>query len=1417
MSKSVKSLGLCIGASTTKLAIVDGEGSVIRTEIAKHECNPGKTLTDLIGSLDIREYSYVTVTGRKLKELISLPSITEVEATELALKDYLRGTKETFDALVSLGSENFILYELEHIGRIINIRTGNKCASGTGDFFLQQIRRMNIGIEEAVELARGSEPYRVSGRCSVFCKSDCTHALNKGIPIGRICAGLENMIVDKVMELLKSFSKKNILVVGGVSKNAYVMDLLRLNVGDLVVPGHADAFEAVGAALYAFGNKKEFNGEIVINDKKSYFSNLPPLAGARHLVEFKTQIKGVPRDGDECVLGLDVGSTTTKAVLLRTLDDNVVASVYLRTNGNPINASRECYLEIDRQLGGVDVTIIGLGVTGSGRQIAGLHALTEGIVNEIIAHAASAAYFDKNVDTIIEIGGQDAKYTYLVNGVPCDYAMNEACSAGTGSFLEEAAKENLNIEYFDIQDIALQAESPLNFNDQCAAFIGSDIKNASHENNTRENIVAGLVYSICMNYNNRVKGPRKTGEKIFMQGGVCYNKAIPLAMAALLQKKIIVPPDPGLMGAFGTALEIKDRIHKGLLHRSVFLLKELAARQAESGRNFVCVGAKEHCDLGCEINLIRIGGRNYPFGGICNKYYNLMHHLSIDPEPLDIVAKRQELVFEKDGHAGSKTIGLSRSFYTHTLHPLYYNFFSRLGMKVVPGDGVEPDGVKMTGTSFCFPGELAHGMFKDLLNKKPDYIFLPHVEELYSEGNGVHGKGHQCTCVLAQSEPYYLRSAFRDIGPKLISPVLNFSRGWESMEEKFIDIGKDLGASRAEARAAFRHGIESQVQVHRKKKELGAKILSEIERDKTQIGVVIFGRAYNAFDDLANLGIPKKIASRGVYVIPFDCLQFEEQESLENMNWSTGQDILKAARIVKNHPQLFGAYITNFSCGPDSFLVGYFRDIMKTKPSLTLELDSHSADAGINTRIEAFLDIIQRYCRLNVQDAREREFKPARLKSLDGAYMYVASDGNEYPIKDKKVKMIVPSMGRTTTELAAAAFRGLGFNAEAGTPPDFQTLMTGRANTSCKECLPLILTTASLLESVEKRNDPGQMLLYFMPTASGNCRFSQYYVFQKKLIEKKRLENVALLTFTAENNYAGLGTADQIKVLKAIVVADVMDDINNALLVLPVDNENAARRFEEQMEKLKACFSRGGEDLYEVLEEVAGEFKTIKLRFNLSGAKKIMLAGEIYVRKDEFCSRDIIRRLAARDIISQRSSVLEWLYYVDSTFWRDLKDDFNLGSWTGLSITSLIRHSVEKKVKKILATSGLYEYELIDMDEIIKTGSNFLHPAMSGEAIVVIGAFFNEMIKRVHGVVSIGPFACMPTRVIESILSRESTIAGNTRLDAVRHIDHVRKFNTLPFLSIEADGNPFPQIVEARIEAFALQVERIYESIYTPE
>jgi predicted CoA-substrate-specific enzyme activase len=1430
-----RSLGICLGASTIKVVELDQDENgprVTRTFTRHHESNPRKAFTDLLREIDIDSYDYGMITGRKFRDIVNADSITEPEALEYAL-NYLRrpghpGPEIAYSAIASLGAESSIVYVLDKEGAIATVETGNKCASGTGEFFLQQIRRMDISADEAIRLATESELFKVSGRCSVFCKSDCTHALNKGIPIGRVTAGLCSMMADKILDLLDKVEKKNVLVVGGVTRNTVVIDLLRKKIDNLIVPDHAEVFEALGVAWYALMNKKPWNLDThhIFREESLSFDILPPLEKGKPLVRFETMNRATAKDGDECVIGLDVGSTTTKAVLMRTHDRAVVASVYLRTNGNPVKASRECYWELDRQVT-APLSIIGLGTTGSGRQIAALHGQTDGVINEIIAHATAAAHFDRDVDTIFEIGGQDAKYTFLTNGVPSDYAMNEACSAGTGSFLEESARETCGIDFRDIEAIALRGTKPPNFNDQCAAFISSDIKTATHEGVERDDIVAGLVYSICMNYVNRVKGQRSSGKKIFMQGGVCYNKAVPLAMANLIGKEIVVPPEPGLMGAFGVALEAANRIERGALQKGEFDLKKLAHREIEYGKSFVCPGGEEKCDRACEITMMVIEGKKYPFGGACNKYHNIIHHISYDQAVFDYVKVRQELLFDMfaakpDGAKGLR-VGINRSFLTNMLYPLFSHFFTKIGCTVVLSDEVDPAGIKHKRTTLCYPGEIAHGSFYNLIKKEPDFIFLPKIIELYVENAASRKREHQSTCLLLQSEAYCLASAFKGVAgaATILSPTIDFAQGWDTQEAVFIGLAASLGKGADAGREAYRYALDKQRGFFKRQKELGKSVLAELEKDPSRSAVVLLGRPYNAFAKEANIGIPAKFASRGQLCIPWEFLPFEDEPCDMDMCWAIGQNLMKVSKFIQKHPQLFGAWITNFSCGPDSFLVGYFRDIMKTKPSLTLELDSHTADAGVNTRIEAFLDIVEKYRSITRAPDETSSFVPAEIVLEKGNAFFISSVNERCRLYDKRIHVVFPSMGRLVSEMTSAIFTGAGMRSTAIPVYDFEALKLGRGNASCKECLPLLLTTGGLLEYLKRRGESDEYLVYFMPTTPGNCRFTQYSVFLRGLIRKNKLKNVALLSLTNENSYAGLPMPEVLSILKAVIISDVMEDIKNALRVLAKDAIGATRVFEEQWGRIIALFNqKKGKGLYPLLSDIAEKLAAVPLKGTLSGAKTVSLMGEIFVRREYFSCQDLVERLARRDIVVKRAHMFEWLSYCDYNVKEGIYEaGFNFMQSVEFKLKLHLQNAYEKKIKRLLSKSGLYEYELVDMKKIIELGKNFFDVRFTGESIVVVGCFFKDILHSAQGVISIGPFACMPTRVIESVLSAESTMETKLKIDkdTPDHIRAMKNIAALPFLSIESDGNPFPQIIEARIEAFCLQVERLHGKLNIKE
>ncbi len=1274
---------------------------------------------------------------------------------------------------------------------------------------------MGLGIEEALALAAEAPPYTVAGRCSVFCKSDCTHALNKGIPKAQVVAGLCRMMAGKILELLKKAKARRVALVGGVSRNRVLLKMLQEGCPELFVPAEAVGFEALGALLWAERNGVPMKGAqgLLAGGARS-FEALPPLQEGLAKVTFHDLPAGSIEPG-EYLCGLDVGSTTTKAVLVRADSRTIVASAYLRTNGDPVGASRECYRRLLEQLPpGFSAVVAGLGVTGSGRQIAGLHALTDGVVNEIVAHAAAAVHFDPEVETIFEIGGQDAKYTWITNRVASDYAMNEACSAGTGSFLEEACREALGIGTEQIAGLAVQATSPPNFSDQCAAFIGSDIKTASQEGIGPEDAAAGLVYSICQNYLNRVKGNRPVGRKIFMQGGVCYNQAVPAAMAVLCGQPIVVPPEPGLMGAFGAALEVQRKLDSGLLQRQDFDLETLAGREVSYLESFVCGGGREGCDRKCSIARIVIDGRTYPFGGACS-LYDRRHGGAEQVRGEDLVSLREELVFRKyapdNSGATGPTVGLLPSLLGSTYYPLYAHFFAELGLRVVTPDVPDPEGMEAAGAAFCHPVLLSHGFLRRLLDTGVEHLFLPHVKNV---AIGADPREANCTCPLVQGEPYCLTAAFpEEVTPRLLTAVLEF-QDFRKLQGSFVAIGKQLGFSAARARAAFTKGWQVYAAMCQEMQALGRQFLALLPPAATAI--VLFGRSYNAFSRIGNMGIPHKFAGRGYPIIPHDFLPPDdpEGEAPDHMFWTSGRHILQAASQVQKHPNLFGVFITSFSCGPDSFLLGYFRERMGQKPSLILELDAHTADAGVDTRIEAFLDVVSNYRESRLAAVEGAAFaapRPDRRRSSGT----IAAGGRRYALTDPGVRVLVPSMGVNGTQGFTAAFRYAGVDAVAAPPPGREELNLGKGVATCKECLPLMLTVGSLRKYLQQGPRQEQFLLYFMAGSDGPCRLGQYQVFLDNYLEKNRIENVGLLTLSCENGYAGLPSRFSRRAWQALCIADGFDEIEAAIRALALDPAAALARFEAGKERIfRSLAEDDREGMLKVLGEELATLADYPLRGKPEDALRINLVGEIYVRRDNFSRQNLVARLAERGIVVRTAPLTEWLHYSDYCAVHGLASNTSLWERLGVRLKQVFKRRDQQAIEQQMARSGYFRGGGHHIPQVVRAGSRLVNPALATEASLTVGTTLLELGEVAHGVISIGPFGCMPCRIAEAVLngrlsSEKSHLSGSHQQPGSAGAVDL----PLPFLAIETDGNAFPQLVEARLETFLLAAQRLRDGL----
>jgi len=1406
------SLGINIGSSSLKLVLADGD-KVVWSATTPHEGDFHAAVRKLMAERDIPVGTKVLVTGNEGRYLFNAAGTLEPLCVEAALK--ASGLKA--DAVASMGGEDLVVYSLSDSGKIVNNFSGNKCASGTGEFLKQQLARMDMTLADIAAVPESAKVLSLSTRCSVFMKSDCTHRLNKREATkDDIVLSLSNVMAGKVVDFLKraKVTKGRVVLTGGVTLNRHIVRFIRERAPDIefVVPETASVFEAYGAAVLAASAGSALPGaDALLKPNVVRFDTLPDLKKWRDKVRFFEKGEGKVVAGRRYVLGVDGGSTTTKACLVDAETDEVVASHYGRTHGDPVKALKECLavirdkIKADTNGGTIDIELTA--TTGSSREILGVFLETPGVYNEIIAHSVGTAYFDSGVETIFEIGGQDAKYVLLKNGVPIDYAMNEACSAGTGSFLEESSSGDLSIHSAkDIGPIALQADAPLKFGEHCSAFINSDIRKAVQQGATRENITAGIVVSIVANYLNRVVGNRTIGGKVFLQGGVAKNVAVPLAFAMMLDKEILVPPSPELMGCFGVALLAKRKRAEGLLDNTPVDLDAVITREIGYERVFTC----KACDNLCPIQVLKVNEHSYMFGGRCNKYTNTRKAVK-DVPVLDYVARRQELLFETFAAPADRlvakrpfTVGIPRAFSTHSLYPLYSWFFHELGIKTVLSTEVAPEGVVRVESAYCFPAEIAHGAVQDCLDKGADYVLLPHFRDMPSYEDDVHAN----FCPITQSLPYYIAKAFPEVDEKRFLPlVVSFKFGEKKALELFCRMTELLGIGEGETRGAFEKALAKQREYFAAAQALGREALEEAKKADRPV-IAVLGRPYNAFTPEANMGIPRKFTTRGYSVIPFDILPVDDQDNqFPNMYWYYGQQDLRAAQLLKDHPNVYVTWITNFSCAPDSFMLHYLKWTMGQKPFLVLELDSHSADAGIDTRVEAFLDILDGFRAKKAELEAERYDNGWRFQYGGGEDLRVVNEqtGEKVMVRDnKRTKILLSNMGAISTEFMAATLRGIGLNAEAMPVATNKTIQVARAHASGKECVPSHLLLGSVLQFIASdkyRKD--ELYLLFVPITTGPCRTGQYFVYYENLFRDLRLENIVVFTLSADNSYTELGPDFAKEMWKGLVVTDYMKDIQTALKATANEPAKALAAFEASWMKMMQAVEKRPDALWDELRRVAEDVKRIPLKRRLADCPKVLIVGEIYVRRDDFAVGELTDLMSARGIVVKVSGIGEWIHYLDFVREYALKKLIRLAPkatrWVSkpardlakLRVEEWWKHSIEKKVLAILEPTGLIPETPHDMRQIMaNTQKHFVNLELNSEIAVSSGVAATAMQNGYSGIVNISPFACLIGRVIEGLFAPWA------------------RDRNYPTISVEVDGNQLPPNIVNKLNIFMVNVLR---------
>ena len=1098
-----KILGIDVGSVSIAVAAVSSQHQIVQSDYAFHHGNPAAGLADILSRFDLAGIGAVAVTD-------ATPDIVKATRrfdSKVAVMRAARGLQPDAGCILVVGGEKFGLIRLDEHGNYLGYKSNTGCAAGTGSFLDQQARRLNLsGAAELsrIALSNREDVPRIASRCAVFAKTDLAHAQQEGRTLPAICDGLCLGLARNIVDTLFNAgdARGPIVFTGGVSLNRAVVKHLRTLTGLQIVCEDTLFHGAAGAALCladetrpaaAAGYKSPEDILVARQSRLQYvheplalsLSGYPDFAGLHSYIFSAADSKDAgPVEVDiyaelppgrpvAAYLGIDVGSTSTKAVLMDPTK-TVLAGFYTRTAGKPVEAVQAVFGAVrDMALkGGIDLKVAGAGTTGAGRKFIGKIIGADAAVDEITAHARAAVEIDPQVDTIIEIGGQDAKFTTLQNGRVTFSVMNNVCAAGTGSFIEEQAQK-LGCPLSDYASRALGRRSPM-ASDRCTVFMERDLNYYLSEGYPLDDLLAAALHSVCENYLTKVADEGSIGSAICFQGATAKNKALVAAFEHRLGKPIRVSRYCHLTGALGSALMLHDLPVSATCFRGLDLCDKKIPLRSET------------CDLctnHCKLSVAEIDSRQVAYGFLCGRDYDVGHYVDNNLSGFDLLKERRRVFACRDSAEFQEefTIGLPAALHLLEDLPFWRYFFNCLGIQTVTSEGCRDglkNGKRLTGAEFCAPMTELQGHVH-YLSQRADYIFLPY----YLDKKGREKGPRRQYCYYTQFAPCLASLAGGAVGrQKILSPVVYYLYTSFHTKSQLYRLLKGLCARRLsyfEVSSAFDRAREF-MDLCRSRWRAAYRQYAGSWDD---LHTVLLGRPYTVLSGAMNKGIPNILAGLGIKTFMHDMLSYSRQDVasiaplLDELHWHYAAKILETAEVIAKTPDAYPILMTAFKCSPDSFVMDYFKKIMTShdKPYLILQIDDHDSAGGYETRIEAAV----------------RAFRSHHAACQPAAAAAAMRPLVSYKSKELLRKiLILPNWDPLTLKLMAANLNRVGIDARCleETPSGIRRSM--RFNSG--QCIPLNIIAQEFIDYVQDQDlDPARTALW-MPVGEIACNLKLY-------------------------------------------------------------------------------------------------------------------------------------------------------------------------------------------------------------------------------------------------------------------------------------------------------------------------------------
>ena len=1356
-------LGIDIGSTTVKIAILDETHKILFSDYERHFANIQETLTDLLKKAsdslgDLSVHPMITGSGGlTLANHLEVPFTQEVIAVSTSLQEFAPKT----DVAIELGGEDAKIIYFENGN--IEQRMNGICAGGTGSFIDQMAALIQTDATGLNEYAKNyNSLYTIAARCGVFAKTDIQPLINDGATREDLSASIFQAVVNQTISGLACGKpiRGHVAFLGGPlhflsELRAAFIRTLKLDDEHIINVDNSHLFAAIGSAL----NAKEENS-CLLSDMIGRLSGgihmdfevarMEPLfANKEEYDEFearhaKAQVKkaDLATYKGNCFMGIDAGSTTTKIAVVSESGD-LLYSFYDNNNGNPLQTAIDAILDIYKVLP-KDAHIVRACSTGYGEALMKAAFLLDDGEVETVAHYYAAAFFKPDVDCILDIGGQDMKCIKIKNQTVDSVQLNEACSSGCGSFIENFA-ESLNYSVQDFASEALFAPHPIDLGTRCTVFMNSKVKQAQKEGASVADISAGLAYSVIKNALFKVikvSDASELGKNIVVQGGTFYNNAVLRSFEKTANCEAIRPDIAGIMGAFGAALISRERFEEG--YRTTMLdQKAIEAFTFETSMS-KCKG----CTNNCRLTINRFpGGRHYISGNRCERGLGKERNKNNIPNLFEYKLNRffdyEPLSAEK---ATRGTVGIPRVLNMYENYPFWYTFFTDLGYRVVLSPisnrkiyelGIE----SIPSESECYPAKLAHGHIMWLINQKVDFIFYP---ALFYERNEFKDANNHYNCPIVTSYSENIKNNVEEIGRgevKFKNPFLSFI-STDVVAKALVKEFPELPA--LDVTNAVYDAWKELDKAHHDIQKKGEEVVKQLNETGMR-GIVLAGGPYH-LDPEINHGIPEMITSYNIAVLTEDSVSHmgnPERPLIVSDQWMYHSRLYAAASFVRTTDNIDLVQLNSFGCGLDAVTTDQVNDILSNADKIytCLKIDEVNNLGAARIRIRSLISALDVRKRLN----KQRTVRPSSIEKVKFTEE-MRKDG--YTI-------IVPQMSPIHFDIMGPAMASCGYNLVVLDTNSRASIDMGLKYVNNDACYPSLLVVGQLMEALFSGKYDLHKTALVITQTGGGCRATNYIGFIRRALRKANLEYIPVISLNLGGIESNPGFKINAKFLTKAAVSAVFGDIFQKVVyrMRPYELEpGSVDRLHAEWVKKCIDFVSGKHlsitKMYKMMKQIIKEFDEIPINEELK-KPRVGIVGEILVKYSPAGNNRLVELLEAEGAEAVVPELIGFMLYCfhdqvykNEHFFTSKKSA--LVSQLGINFIELLT----KPVNKAYAKSRHFD-PAPPISTLIKYAEDYVSIGnQTGEGWFLVG----EMVELIHSgapnIVCTQPFGCLPNHIV---------------------------------------------------------------------